>query len=301
MRARPLIGWGVFLLLVVIIVSQLPSGLGGFYLIKGKRLSIFGDHLAAVQAYQQSINSDPTFARAYVELGSSYLVLEKYVEAEAAFKQAATIDDDSCASCGLGMAYQFQGRDEEAAKALKRAISLNPNDICPHDALGRMYYARGRYAESIEAFQQRIKLRPTAVSYHFLGNAYHFTGKLDDALAAYQKAIHLSPKYEEAYIELGKVYDRLGCHVDAIDSYKRALKIQPDDVMAHVGLGLSELKHGNKNAAVRQYRVLVDLDPEAAERLLREINAQQARRVTGSGQNGVGRVHGVDARNFERR
>ena len=116
MRMRPAIGWGVFLLLIAIIANHVPAGLGSFYFIKGKRLAASGDHQSAVQAYQQSINSDPNFARTYVELGTSYLNLEKYAEAEGAFKQATAIDDDSCARCGLGMVYHRQGRENEAVR-----------------------------------------------------------------------------------------------------------------------------------------------------------------------------------------
>ena len=274
MRARPVIGWGVFFLLIAIIANYVPSGLGGFYFIKGKALATSGDHQAAVLAYQQAISSDPKFARTYVDLGTSFLALKKYSDAEAAFKQAMAIDDDACASCGLGMVYHRQGREIEAAKSLKRAISLNPNDTCPYDQLGRMYYDLGQYPESIEAFRQEIKLQPSSVAYHFLGDCYYFTNKLEEALAAYREAIRLTPNYEEAYIELGKVYNRLGRHADAIDSYQHALKIQPNDVIAHVGLGVTEFKQGNKDAAIRQYRILRDLDPKWAERLLREINAR---------------------------
>src|SRR6266545_222860 len=280
MRIRPVIGWGVFFVLITIIANYVPSGLGSIYFFKGKLLSVSGDYQAAVQAYQRSISSDPKFARTYVELGSSFLALEKYSDAEAAFKQAMTIDDDACASCGLGMVYYRQGREDEAAKTLKKAISLNPKDTCAYDQLGRMYYDLGQYTESIEAFRQEVELQPSSVAYHFLGNGYYFTEKLEDALAAYQEAIRLTPNYEEAYIELGKVYIRLGCHADAIDSYQHALKLQPDDVIAHVGLGFTQFKQGNKDAAMRQYRILRELDPKWAERLLREINAQKSHDLT---------------------
>jgi tetratricopeptide (TPR) repeat protein len=280
MRARPLIGWGVFFLLITIIANYVPSGLGSIYFIKGKFLSASGNHQAAVLAYKQAISSDPKFARTYVDLGSSYLALEKYSDAEAAFKQAMAIDDDSCASCGLGMVYHLQGREDEAVKTLKKAISLNPMDTCAYDRLGRMYYDLGQYTESTEAFRQEVKLRPSSVAYHFLGNGYYFTEKLEEARAAYQEAIRLTPNYEEAYVELGKVYNRLGCHADAIDSYQHAIKIQPDDVIAHVSLGFTVLKQGNEDAAIRQYRILRDLDPKWAEWLLREINAQKSYKLT---------------------
>jgi len=59
MRARPVIGWGVFFLLIAIIANYLPSGLGGFYFIKGKALATSGDHQAAVWRISKRLAPTP--------------------------------------------------------------------------------------------------------------------------------------------------------------------------------------------------------------------------------------------------
>src|SRR5258705_12386542 len=101
MRLRPMICWGVFFLLIAIIAHYVPSGFRSIYFIKGKLLSASGDPQAAVQAYQRAISSDPKFARTYVDLGTSYLALEKHSEANAAFTQPTAIADDAggCGGC----------------------------------------------------------------------------------------------------------------------------------------------------------------------------------------------------------
>ncbi|MGI8836493.1 MAG: tetratricopeptide repeat protein [Pyrinomonadaceae bacterium] len=102
MTKRSGFGWVAFLILTGVLAHQLPSIPACFYFFKGRLQSSSGERQAAITSYQRAVSLDPRFARAYIELGTSYLVLKKYLEAEAAFKQAGAIRDESCASCGLG-------------------------------------------------------------------------------------------------------------------------------------------------------------------------------------------------------
>src|SRR5262245_35015754 len=136
MRLRPIIGWVVFVSLIGIISQVVPSVTGSYYFVKGNRLYSNGDYKGAVAAYEHSVSSDPKFARGYVELGSAYRELEDYAQAEKAFAKAVSIQEDSCAQCGLGMVYHLQHRYSEAEVALNRAITLNPADECAFHHLG---------------------------------------------------------------------------------------------------------------------------------------------------------------------
>jgi len=137
MRLRPIIGWAIFIFIVAIIAQAVPSVTGSYYFVKGKRLYSKGDYRGAAEAYERSVSSDPKFARGYVELGSAYRGLEDYAQAEKAFAKAVSIQEDSCAQCGLGMAYHLQHKHREAEAALKRAIDLNPGDECASDDVDR--------------------------------------------------------------------------------------------------------------------------------------------------------------------
>lgn len=271
MRLRPFVGWAVFFFLIAIIAQVVPSVSGSFYFIKGKRLYSKGDYRAAAVAYERAVSSDPDFARGYIELGSAYHQLEKYGEAEKAFTTAIGIREDSCAQCGLGMAYHMQGKNKEAETALKKAQKLNPGDLCAIYQLGRLYYNEERYQEAIEVFKEQIDIKPTAISYHFLGASYSYLDKFKEAREAYLEALRVDPNYTNVYVYLGHASYALGRLSEAVEAYRKAIKAKPDDVVARVSLGLTELKQGNIRAAIEQYEIVRRLDPAEADVLKREL------------------------------
>lgn len=274
MRLRPFIGWAVFFFLAAIIAQAVPSATGSFYFLKGKHSFARGDYEAAVAAYERSVSSDPEFARGYLELGLAYRQLEKYPQAEEAFKKAVTIYDDACGECALGMVLHDQGRNEEAEKALKKAATLNPRDTCAFNQLGRMYYKLERYPEAIEAFRSEINLRPSAIAYHFLGTCYVYDDQFEKAVTAYREALRLDPN-SEVYAPLGHAENYLGRKSEAIDAYRKALKADPNDIEVRLWLGLTELERGNKQAAWEQYEILRRLDYKSAEELLGQIRQRE--------------------------
>src|SRR5262249_51101192 len=54
-------------------------------------------------------------------------------------------------------------------------------------------------------------------------------GDYQDALLAYDKAVHLDPKYFHIFNERGNVYSRLKKHDQAIKDYTKALELRPKD------------------------------------------------------------------------
>jgi tetratricopeptide (TPR) repeat protein len=272
MRLRPIIGWAVFIFLIAIIAQAMPSVTGSYYFVKGRRLYSKGDYKGAAEAYEHSVSSDPKFARGYVELGSAYRGLEDYAQAEKAFAKAVSIDEDSCAQCGLGMVYHLQHRNREAEAALKRAIELDPADVCAFNQLGRLYYDEERYQDAIGPFITESTLQARATTYHFLGNSYLYTSKFEEAIKAYREALRLDASYPRLFVDLGHAYYGLGRYPAAKDAYRQAIKADPANVDARVALGLTELKHGDARVAAEQYQIIQMLDSERAENLRAEFS-----------------------------
>lgn len=261
MRKRAIVSWAIFGLLMIFIAAWAPARI---YVMKGKRHSAAGRYQQAVADYQHAIRFSPNFARAYVELGDANLQLARYDEAEKAFKQAMGLEDESCASCGLGVVYWKTGRYIDAEKAFKRATQLNPNDVCAYDRSGRMYYDLGRYEEAVGVFQQEIKLSPNVNGYLFLGNAYTYSGRPDEAVSAYKQAIQINPDEVMAYTQLGVVYEHLKRHGEAIEAYQQALRLMPNEAKARYGLARSYLAIGDKKAALAHSKTASGLDQRAA-------------------------------------
>lgn len=62
-----------------------------------------------------------------------------------------------------------------------------------------------------------------------LANCWKVKGKVELAIAGYQKAIYLQPNYTEAHLKLAKLISEQGYIEEAIAVYQRAIKLNPDE------------------------------------------------------------------------
>ena len=138
MTKRKKVGWLIFFILTAVLLLQLPRVFSQACYLVGLKFYSSHHYQAAAKAFQGAVFFRPKFARGYIELGSSHLEMEDNGLAEKAFLKASSIQDESCASCGLGTTYYRFGRYDEAEKAFRKAMSLNPDDICAYDQSGRM-------------------------------------------------------------------------------------------------------------------------------------------------------------------
>ena len=53
--------------------------------------------------------------------------------------------------------------------------------------------------------------------------------RLDEALAAFQESARVNPKESDAYFEIGAIYQQRGDRESALAAYKKAIEISPDD------------------------------------------------------------------------
>ena len=90
-------------------------------------------------------------------------------------------------------------------------------------------------------------------------------GKLDEAVASYNKALAIKPDYADAHNNLGVALFRLRKMNEAIASYHKALAIAPDYAEAHNNLGNAFKALGKMDEAVASYRKALAIKPDYAE------------------------------------
>ena len=69
-----------------------------------------------------------------------------------------------------------------------------------------------------------------------MGNALQDQGKLEEAIASYNKALSLKPDYADAYNNMGNALQDQGKLEEAIVSYNKVLSLNPDNAEAHRNL-----------------------------------------------------------------
>lgn len=277
MTKRKAGGWLVFAGLMVVLLLQAPRIGAHVCYVAGTKFSAAGKYHAAAAAFNGAVLLNRSFARGYLELGESYLALGKFAQAEKAFLKARSIEDESCASCGLGMTYYRLGRPNAAEKEFNRAISLNPGDVCAYNQSGRMYYELGKYPEAIAKFKHALKLSPAFGTYIYLGNAHVYAREYEASIDAYKKGIQLNSKDVRAHIQLAIAYDYLQRFEDAAAEYNEAIKLDPEDEDARYSLARIYLSLHNKPAALEQYEALRKLNPNMAAELFADTRLSEPR------------------------
>jgi protein O-mannosyl-transferase len=87
-------------------------------------------------------------------------------------------------------------------------------------------------------------------------------GRLPEAIARYEAAIHLKPDLAEAHHNLANALAQLpGRLPDAIAYYEEAVRLKPDLVEAHNNLAVYYANAGRMEAAIEQMEIAARLDP----------------------------------------
>jgi tetratricopeptide (TPR) repeat protein len=160
----------------------------------------------------------------------------------------------------------------EAAKAAAAEKDPNVNLILAR--LGDAYDAAGRPDDAANAYKQAIEQKPTAAYYNNLGGILGRAGKIEDAMAAFQKSAELDPQNAaQAYRNGGITLYNVGKMKEAVEPLKKATELDPKNAQAWYLLGAALVgsmdykKVGDKMEVIVQpgtveaYQKAVELDP----------------------------------------
>lgn len=85
-------------------------------------------------------------------------------------------------------------------------------------------------------------------------------GKTDAAIAEFQRALSLDPKYFPARLNLAYAYERADRIEEAMESYREAIHSQPQNFFAHNNLGVLYDKRGLYDAAIREFETALAIE-----------------------------------------
>ena len=142
-----------------------------------------------------------------------------------------------------------------------QAETANP----PQDQINTLtnLYHSSPPAETEKACRELLKAYPQSpVTINILGATLQGQGKLQEAMANYNRAIQIRPNYANAYSNRGTALQELGKLEDALESCDRAIQIRPDfaDAYSNRGAALQEL--GRLGEASENYRKAISITPQ---------------------------------------
>ncbi len=106
---------------------------------------------------------------------------------------------------------QQEGDDREAQQILQRVVSADPQNLRAHYSLGLVLLNDGRAADALPHFASVADRDPDdAYPQYYVGQAKFQTGDSAGALAAYERALALSPRLRSAAYGSFQALQRLG-------------------------------------------------------------------------------------------
>jgi len=196
-----------------------------------------GKYERAVEQFQQALQLDPANDQAYSHLAEAYQNLNQPDKAEEILKRRITLRPDYWRGySGLGVFYFGQAEYGKAQAMFEKAVSLRANNYGDYKNLGADLIYEGKDEEAIRALENSIAIRPSYGAYQNLGVAESRVRKFDQAAQATQLALKLDDSDYQVWGNLGDFLFYGGDLARATEAYKKAismaeqqLKVNPRD------------------------------------------------------------------------
>lgn len=161
-----------------------------------------GKNQEAITHAKQALNKDPKNADVHAFLGTVYLYLSDYENAEKSLKEALKLNNYlTDARNTLGAVYIKTGRPSEAQKVFQECLK---DTTYPHPEkvlynLGTLQLDEKRASEAEQTFRRAVEANPKyARGYYGLGQALLQSGRREEARKSFEKVIALDPASPEA-------------------------------------------------------------------------------------------------------
>jgi tetratricopeptide (TPR) repeat protein len=250
----------------------------------------------AIEEYRQAIDADP--GSAYLTSGLAELYAKTGRIRDAVLEAQDILKHDPKnleAHKLLGRIYlrslgdMQTGGQNGGQNVLKLAIEqyeeivkldTDPGNLVDdHLLLGRLYRLNNDLQKAENEFKTAVKLQPDSEeAVTTLAYLYNEEGDSNRAVQALN-SIPDAGRSAKLYSALGYTYEQQKQYKQAIEAYRHAIELDRDNLDAIRGLAQNLMNDGQTDAALDQYKIIADANPEDAQTYLRmaEIYRKQGK------------------------
>lgn len=226
----------------------------------------------------------------YLREGNKFKRQGELEKAIASYKRVLELNPNSAWSYhNLGEVLAKQGQIEEAIASYKMAIELNPKSALSHYNLEDLLTQKGLMDEAATSYQMAgdLKQNNEELSQKLpqvlenknlfesanseenldvnLGNSLLAEGKINEAIAYYQKIVEFQTDSGEVWSKLANAYYLNKNWQAAIDSSRQTIALMPDNYECYKILGWCLKKTRQMDEAIAAYSKVIELNPDDSE------------------------------------
>jgi tetratricopeptide (TPR) repeat protein len=191
----------------------------------------------------------------------------------------ASIRPAQAAAAGVAMGLHLQGRTEEAATEIEKAIESGEPGSDLHAIAGNLHFQLGEFEKAASHFSQLRAALPDHPTAGFnLGVCYERLGRYELAIEAFTTAAARNNQLWQAHVGLGYCLLRLGRYDEALQAFQDSLELQPESDKAVFGTAVALQSLGRLDEAEDAYVRLLPKYAENVEMLANLIALAVARK-----------------------
>jgi TolB-like protein/DNA-binding winged helix-turn-helix (wHTH) protein/Flp pilus assembly protein TadD len=217
----------------------------------------------ALAYFNQAIDEDPKYAKAYSGIADTYALLgdwqyavmsskEALPKARAAAIKALELDSalgeahNSLAFCLDAFEWDF----DSAGKEFQRAIELNPGYATAHHWYAWHLGVLGRYDQAIAEMRKAENLDPLSLIINAdLAELLLIAHLYDDSIQQSRKTIEMDPNFALAHNQLGLAYLERQKHDEAIAELRQAVRLSGGSPTCIANLATAYVVSGKRSEA----------------------------------------------------
>ena len=182
----------------------------------------------------------------------------------------------------LGTVNFDKGEMDAAIANLKACLALDPDFQQANEKLLLAYQKSGRREEALIQIQKMLNQDASPEGYNTAGVMYHQSQRIDEAIAAFKKALQINPRYQPAKDNLHQLYREQGIAALADETYPaamsfflEALQLDPTNSILYNLTGEVYARSGDHQSAIAAYKKALQFNPgatDAKQNLARSYN-----------------------------
>ncbi len=189
-------------------IMEQPISASITQLKEGKRFLSSGNYAAALEKFKQVLEINPYQTEAYILSGDALFKLNHFSGAKKAYQIALSYtSEDPKVLYKMALCYFKEQQFVEAEKYFLLALQKNPFLVDAYNGLYLIYKQHLDFVKARKILELGCSTNPQVASLHNnLANVCFASGDYQGALAAYNAALTIAPKFPEASVGKGMIH-----------------------------------------------------------------------------------------------
>ncbi|MFO8144913.1 MAG: tetratricopeptide repeat protein [Candidatus Syntrophosphaera sp.] len=258
------------------VVALKPDKVDAYYYLGNTYLQT-GREALAEENFLKAHELDPEDQRSAIALIDLYEKTNQPTKRIALMEELATANDDEELWLAIGNLYAQQGANQQAERAFRQSLSINPDYSTCTVRLALMLYEQGNYAEAIPLLETAFEEAPdNEFISRRLATAYQRSGRMEDAIAKYEGLIESDPTNANAYLNAVGLYRTIAAETDdpqvrqemntkALNTILALKEIEPENEYVYLNLAAIYLGQNRYNEAETNANLTIARNPSIAQ------------------------------------